>query len=256
MSEAKTISDLLSYVDFLLRHREPQRALNVLTKQQSLLCDSGQAWQLRGQAHYELCEFPEALAALEHASLLVPLLPEAQCRLAECYLRARQRDLANVIYRHLATLEMLPEETAPPIARGLATSGELGMSLNFCLAQLRRFGGNHELHFVAATVMQRLGCHSEDIYPFIFQAHHLRPDVLPYRISFAQHLVALDRHQDAEAALTAVDLDRVACIASLERLRQLFLQLGNEDAEAECHARLAQIGYERSATWRPNSDES
>ena len=252
----KTMEKILEGAADLIRQHRPRAALALLCQDAELLCDHGMAWQIRGLLHFELAEYRLALNAFEQASLLIPLDPQAQCQLAECYLRSRKRDVARVIYVYLAGLEMLPEETVVPVARGLASTDELGASLNFCLVQLRRFRANHELHSIAATVMQRLGCNPDDIHPFVFQAHHLRPDILPYRIAYAQHLLAMQRTREAAATLAFIDLGRIECVASLERLRMLFEQVENEKGAETCKAKLEQIHYQRSSTWRPSNDES
>lgn len=212
--------------------------------------DDGYAWQLRGMAHFGLAEYGQAMTAFEHASLLVPLCVEAQSRLAACYMASRRRNVAAVIYEHLATLEMLPEDVVEAVSAGLATTGKHEAALRFCLTQLQQFRGNHKLLYAAAAAMRKLDYDTDEILPLAYQAHRLQPDNVSYRIAFAQHLVSADRSSEAARVLRGIDLDELQCIPSLQRLRLLFESLNELDGAAHCRARLEQIGYELSSTYR------
>ncbi|MBX3411493.1 MAG: hypothetical protein KF708_02155 [Pirellulales bacterium] len=230
-------------------------ALAELRPLETHLADCGWGWQLRGLAQFGLGNIAQATAAFEHASLLVPLDPLAQLRLAQCYCLRRQRDVAQVMYRHLATLEMLPEEEIEAIAIGLARVGEHRLALQYCLVQHRRFRGNHKLLYTIAVEMRRLNYDNDEILPFIYQAHRLQPANVFYRIAFAQHLLTAQRRVEATRVLQGVDLDTVHCIPSLEWMRILFSQLSLAEGVEHCRARLQAIAFEANSGYRRPREE-
>lgn len=217
--------------------------------------DSGQAWQLSGIIHWELGEIPAATSALERASLLVPLSPLAQCRLAECYLDARRKEVARVMFLHLATLDLLTLSLCESVAKGLVRCGEDEQALAFSMSGLMRFRVSHRLFFITSDVMRRLGYENDEILPFAYQAHRLRPENLSYRIHFAQHLNVARRPSQAAHLLDCVNIEEVESLASLQRLQMLFNQLNDDASEERCRIRLQQIGYEIESRPRPPRDE-
>lgn len=241
----------LMQANHLLGNRDYRAVLNLLRTPAELFLDDGAAWQLRGLAHFGLREITQAMAAFEYASVLVPLSPLAQCRLAECYQQRRQRELARLVYLHLATLEQLPCDIVETVAGGLSRCGELDQALEFCLAGLRQYRGSHQLLHTAAGLMRRLGHTNDEILPFAYQAYHLRPDMVAYALTFAQHLLAADRRREAGRVLRQVALDDQQCVATLQRLQSLFEHLGDDTNRQRCRDRLQLIGYELATQYRP-----
>jgi tetratricopeptide (TPR) repeat protein len=239
----------------LLEQEEYAGVLRVLHDAQEQLCDNGHAWQLRGLAHFALGDYERAVDALEHASMLIPLTTLAQTRLAACYLHVRRPQVAAVIYRHLAQVEMLAEELVECIADGLIRVRDYQSALQFCLEHLRQFRGNHRLLMSTAEVTRRLGFGSDEVLPFAYQAHRLQPENVSYLILFAQLLVDAGRVREAGNALATIELDRLQCVASLQRLRLLFQRMDDDAGKEHCQARLKQIGYELSSGYRPTKDE-
>ncbi|MBB74562.1 MAG: hypothetical protein CMJ75_08620 [Planctomycetaceae bacterium] len=255
MTGNEAMSATCERASLLLEQEEFSLVLRMLHDAKEQLYDNGAAWQLRGLAHFALGDYEQALQALEHASMLIPLSAVAQCRLAACYLFVRRAKVAAVIYLHLAELEMLSEELVECIADGLARVREDQAALNFCLDHLRQFRGNHRLLISVAEVTRRLGFDSDEVLPFAYQAHRLQPENVSYRILFVQLLVDAGRVREAGNALAAVELDRLQCVASLQRLRLLFKRIDDEAGVEHCQARLTQIGYELSSGYRPTKDE-
>ena len=231
---------------------EALRHLNTLTTEVE---DNGRAWELMGLVHFELANYQQSLDALERASLLVPLSVEAQCRLAECYMTSRRREVAAVIYAHLATLDVGLEELAELIGIGLKKIGQFDLALGFCLHHLGRFSSNHKLLFIVTESMRRLEYDNDVITPIACQVYRLQPDNVTYRVRFARHLLVARRNSEAVNLLQSVDLNALQCIPSLQRLRMLFEQLGEHDSSQICRARLQQIGYELSSAYRPPKEE-
>ncbi len=251
MNEPNKIEQYLLDVAQRYEQGDYHGALSALSRAEEILKNDGRAWQLCGLAHFALGDLAEGIAAFEQATSLVPLCPEAQCRLAECYLRVRKRELAMVIFQHLATLKTLPQELVQDIAVGLSRVGEHQASLDYSKAQWERFPQSHVLLSTAASMMRRLGADVDASLSLSHQAHQLQPKNVAYRISLAYDLITAGRLQEALRLLTAVDLDEVQCIASLQYLKTLFTKLDNEHWQQECQARLEQIGYELSMTYRP-----
>ena len=213
--------------------------------------DNGPVVEMRGLAYFGIADYEQATTALETASLLIPLGIEAQCRLADCYMRSRRREVASVIYVHLACLEALPEVVTEEVAGGLSRLGKNKMSLQFCRAQLKRFKVNHKLSSVAAESMRRMDYPDEEILVFAYQAYQLYPSNMSYRIVFATHLVRCNRMDEASKVLHELDLDELQCVASLQRVCAIFQSLNDPEGVRCCRDRLTKIGYEVSTTYRP-----
>ena len=217
--------------------------------------DDGPVVEMRGLAYFGVADYEQATTALEIASLLIPLGVEAQCRLAACYMRSRRREVASVIYVYLACLEALPEVIAEEVAGGLSRLGKNEMTLQFCRAQIKRFKVSHKLFSVAAESMRRLDYPDEEILVFAFQAYQLCPSSVPYRIVFATHLVRCNRLGQASKVLREIDVDALRCVALLQRVCAVFHSLNDPEGVRCCQARLTQIGYEVSTTYRPPKEK-
>lgn len=241
------VAELLERVAKLIAERSYLAALAELRRLGPQLRDNGAAWQLRGCAHFELGNHVLAVAALEKASLLAPLGALAQCQLARCYLRSGHPDLAHTIYTHLATIELLPEAEVESTASGLSAVGDHNAALHFCLAQLRRFRGNHKLLHAVAAAMRHLEYANDEILPFAYQAHQLQPGNVRYRIALAELLLSVDRLPEAGRVLEGVNVDAVKCMYSLEQMHRMFEKLSDFEAMARCEARKQQIAFEVSS---------
>jgi len=233
----------------LLRHGEFESVIVVLQELGDV--DDGRCWRLRGLAHFALGKMDAAIDALEHASILLPLCAESQCRLAKCYQNTGRKDVASAIYAHLATFKALPEQLAEVVGLGLFDLGEYARALEFCRANQARFIEHPQLLAVTFRSMHKLRFDHQAILPLVLRAHRLEPDNVSYCITLARLLVTAGRHAEAVQVLRGVDLNALQCIASLEQMRMLFEQLRQVDAAHHCRERLQQIGYELSSAYRP-----
>ena len=256
MNDRSEVKNRVAWATELLSSGDAAGCLSLLDGDEEERCDDGAVWQLRGLAYFELRDIPAAVLALERACLLVPLSPIAQLRLAESYIKTRRREVAVIILSHLGTLEALPEDIAVSVTQGLNRVGQCELALQFGLDSLRRFRSSHRLLFSVAKVMWRLNYSADDVLPFAYQAHHIRPGNLRYRIFFAQLLLRAKRPREAARLLIAVELEQVDCIASLERMGLLLQQLHEFTALRYCRARLQQIGYELGSRYRPRKNTS
>ena len=217
----------------------------------------GDICQLRGLAHYLLGDNERALPSLETATMLIPLSPIAQCAMADCYIRTRKRDIAIVIYEHLSTIEQLPERVAELVAKGLSKVGHQTAALNFCLLQLRVYRANPVLMYHTSEAMRQLNYPVDELLPFAYQAHKLKPGDNANRVSYAQHLCAAGRYEEVARLLAPLDVDEIDCIASLERMKTMFEQIGDVHRRDQCAAKLKGIEYQVGSTYRaPKNDDN
>lgn len=203
--------------------------------------DDGDLWQIRGQIRRRQGDFGGAREALETATLLVPLNPQARCTLAECYARTGQEALAGVIYRGLARDARCPTELLPAVASGLGSLGDDSSALAACREILRRDPSRHEAHFGAAYYLRRLGHPDVAILAALTQAFELAPGVPLYRVTLASVLSRIGEHDEAYDLLRGVDPRTIGCRCCLGRMMTVFLRVGDLARFGACRDRSQQI---------------
>lgn len=247
MSATDNWEERLAQAAEQLEQGQNARAISTLQLDDQQFDDDGRAWRIRGMAHFGLHNYEAAESALEHASLLIPLEPFAQCRLAECYLRARRHEPAAAIYEYLSTRSGLCGAVVEIVARGLIRVRKEQLAATFGLSAFTQNDDSPEL----SDAMRRLNFRNDRVLPYADRAYRLQPENLSYRVSYTRHLVAEKRHSDAVAIVSDIDIDRVRNIPLLYQLQSLFKQLGQTESVEHCAARLKQRGYEISSSWRP-----
>jgi pentatricopeptide repeat protein len=204
--------------------------------------EDGPLWQLHGMARRQVGDFAAALAALETASLLIPLDPAAECALADCYLKAGKTDLARQMYRHLATSGRCPTDGLLMLAARLGSVGDNAHALDVCREKWRREPVCHEALFGMAYYMRRLGRPIQAIIPVVRRAQELAPHLAAYRVLLASLLAEGGQMGEAyEMLLRDVPPDTVKCPCCLHRMLTIFRVAGDEARSKEVQAQIEQL---------------
>jgi tetratricopeptide (TPR) repeat protein len=203
--------------------------------------DDGPLWQLHGMARSQMGDWAAALAALETASLLIPLDPVAECNLADCYYKAGKTDLARQMYRHLATSGRYPAESLLMLAARLGNVGDNAQALKLCREKWRRTPTAHEALFGMAYYMRRLGRPIRAIIPVVKRAQAIAPKNTTYRVLLASLLTHIGQIDEAyELLLRDVSPATVDCCCCLHRMLTIFRIAGDEARTREVQAQIEQ----------------
>lgn len=189
--------------------------------------DDGRFWQFLGLLRHRQRDYSGACAALETASLLVPLEPASRCALAECHARAGRKGLACDLYRQLGRDERCPTALLSAVAAGLGSLGENEAALAACRKIVRRDPLHHHAHFGVAFYLRRLGRPLTSVIASISRAHELAPQVTLYRVSLAVLLDHSGQREEACDLLRDVDPAAMQCSSCLQRAMAIFQEAGD-----------------------------
>ena len=198
--------------------------------------DEGDLWQLCGLLRHRGGDASGACAALETASVLVPLAPSSCCALADCYVRMGRRALARDLYRQLAGDVRCPTALLPAVASGLGSLGDDEAALGACRELARREPGCHEAHFGIGFYLRRLGHPPAAAIPPIARAQELAPRLPLYRVALAGLLTGVGRQEEAYDLLRGVDPRLVGCRCCLGRMMAIFQHAGDRSRLDACRA--------------------
>jgi tetratricopeptide (TPR) repeat protein len=201
-------------------------------------------WELLGVLSFAIDDTELARAAIEQASIMIPLSARGQLVLAKCYDALGYREAAGAIYRHVATLDSLDDELMEPLAAGLGRYGEYQHALAICRTAAKRMPDNPEPLKGIVHYMRRLRMPVERILPTLFRAHHLAPEDKDCRISLAWLLHETGQSNDGAALLEAVDTDDFSCIRCLTLMQHIFEAAGHSDRATDCRNRLKVLAGE------------
>jgi tetratricopeptide (TPR) repeat protein len=220
---------------FELYHRgELARAGELAERALRKFPDEGALWQLDGLVRRDQGDFDGARSALETASLLVPLNPDSECALAQCYAKAGQTGLARDLYRHLAQSGRSPTPLLPAIASGLGSVGDNESALEVCRELSRREPTHHEAFFGMAFYMRKLRYPVAMVMPVVTRAHELAPRSIPYRVLLASLLASIGEYQQASDLLRDIPPDSVHCRCCLRRMMTIFHLAGEHTLADAC----------------------
>lgn len=189
--------------------------------------EDGRFWQFLGLLRHRQGNYPGACAALETASLLVPLEPSSRCALAECHARAGRKGLACDLYRQLGRDERCPTTLLAAVAAGLGSLGENEAALAACRKIVRRDPEQHHAHFGVAFYLRRLGRPLPSVITAVARAHELAPQVSLYRVSLAVLLDHSGQREEACDLLRDVDPTAMQCRSCLRRAMAIFQEAGD-----------------------------
>lgn len=206
--------------------------------------DNGRAWEVRGLALRGLNKPLEAADALERASLLVPVCPEARIALAACYGTLRRRKLARELYLELVANTELTVALLLEIAAGLEAVDEPKLAMEVCRRAGRRDPEAAQVHYDMGFYASRCGYPPHVLEALVRRAIELEPGNVHYRVGLASLLIRLDRTVEAQRvaqALSPQQIGEITCKCCLQRIDELFEQAGDVERLALCRSRWQEL---------------
>lgn len=205
--------------------------------------DDGRTWEWAGLIHFALGRFPEAVSALERASLCVPLTGEGRIALADGYGFLGKRDLACELLSLLISDEFLTAALLLQVARSLNHLEEPVLAMHACRSATRRDPELAQAYYDMGFYGSRCGVQPHHIEALARKAVSLAPDHTRYRIGLASHLVLQGRTQEAYCAirnLSDYQIDSVTCECCLVRIAAIYERMGDTHRLERCRLNLGQ----------------
>lgn len=203
--------------------------------------DDGLLWQLQGTAAWYFGDHARARQTLETASTLSPLQHLARCALAGAYAKTGDAALARDLFVSLLQDDRCPTLLLPKVATGLGCLGEHWFALQVCRKLARLQPSHHPAFFGLAYYMARLGYPGECYLRHLVRAHHLAPEMLPYRLNLAAVLTELGRAEHAQRLVRDLSPTQLSCPCQLQRLLAVYEAVGDEAGVRATQQRLAQL---------------
>lgn len=205
----------------------------------------GKLWEVRGLAHDALGHRAESMKALETATTLVPLSLAGQCVLARCYAFVGHRELARNMYRHLFSLEPLPDRILAAVAAGLGSVGDSALALEACRRAAARELDSGQPFYGMAHYMVRLNYPLESVAAVLRRAIDVEPDRFQFRFALATACQQLGRLQEAyrviRPVVNAERLRGIRCVHCVRRMEAIVTAAGDDELRAACRNRLAEM---------------
>lgn len=223
-------------------------ALDIIGIELELQPDQGSLWLLRGTILHAQGDWPTALAAIETASLLVPLTQGGQLVLADCYSHTDKHELASIAYKHLLAQETLPIDYYAGLYAGFKRAGQLELALSTCRKALELSPDNDDACFGMAHCMSGLAFPPRQITTVLRKAVELAPDKSQYRISLALQLVLTKRRKEAYQAFIKGApgiIATITCKCIALRLLELCAWAGDETRCSQLGGLLARLGRDK-----------
>ncbi len=183
--------------------------------------EDGRLWELLAAGRYAERDFTGAVAALEAASVFVPLAVRSQVMLADGYERLEFYESAQAISRFLAERCDLPVEVLPAIAAQMCRLGNSALAWRMCHRALAAHPDEADSYYALALVKQSLGQPAEALLPIINRALDLDPQRSEFRLAVVLLLDELNRPERAYVVARGFAPSELACMNCLCRLRRL-----------------------------------
>lgn len=206
-------------------------ALDIITVELNLHFDQGELWLLRATILHSQGQWMSALAAVETASMFIPLDPGGQLVLADCYSHTGKQELALLAYEHLLQIDSLPVDYYAGLYAGFKRAGKLKLALTASRKAIDLSPENDEAYFGMAHCMSILAYPPRQITGVLRKAVELAPDKPHYRISLVIQLALTKRHSEAYGILTHAADDvftSITCECVVRKLLDLCAWAGDE----------------------------
>lgn len=214
--------------------------------------DDGRLWELKGLVHRSRSECGLARAALETATLFVPLQPTARCALADCYAHAGPVRLAYEMYRSLLEADDTPPDLLLPIASGLDRVGASRLALQVCREAARREPDCPRAWHDLASYLRECGFPPRLILAAARKAVDLAPEEGRYRLGLVALLHQFGNDSEAAAVASRLRSEQIAeacCRCCLARVAEICYAAGNLALAAACRRRIKELPeYENPQT--------
>lgn len=218
--------------------------------------NDGRAWEVRGLVLRDLNRPLDAADAIERAALLAPISFRARIALAQSYGTLRRRSLARELYVELVENNELSVALLLEIAAGLDAVDEPKLAMEVCRRAGWRDPEAAQVYYDMGFYAARCGCRPRVVESLVWHAIDLEPGNLHYRIGLASLLTRLDRKTDAYRVvqfLSPRQIGEITCSCCLERIGQLFEQIGDAERGAVCRRRWRELTSSANAS--PHLDD-
>ncbi|WP_404306445.1 tetratricopeptide repeat protein [Neorhodopirellula lusitana] len=206
--------------------------------------EDADAWLVLGMSLIEISEWPDAIDALENASLLQPLDNLPRISLAIAYGAIGHRKLSRDLLMAVATSGTANADELLKIAAGLEAIDQPRLAMEACRQAGKQTPDASEIHYKMGYYAQKCGHPNSVSEALIRHAINLDPQNIHYRIGFASMLIRLGRQNEA---ITLVDhfipakLDEVTCACCLKRIANLFFDSDDIERARMCAERIAKL---------------
>lgn len=214
-------------------------------------CEDGRAWELKGLIHLAQGEDSQSVAALERASLLVPLSSAGQVCLGHGYGRIGRRSLSRDLLVDLIDNETLEIELLLQVGTALDAIGHPALAMRACRRATQRDPDVAQAYYDMGYYAARCGYPLSVTESLARRAIFLDPDRVSYRVGLASLLVRNGRRREAHELMRHFSNDQIAaidCRPCLERIVELFESVHDYRRVILCQQRLLEleIGGEES----------
>lgn len=232
LAEAAWLQAVQHYEDGRLH--EAHRALHRYLSQHR---ECGRGWELLGLIYHSWKTWKPALAALEEASVLVPLSDLAECAMADCYQADGRKPWARSLYDQLLRRQNVSVAALLGAATGLDLLGESRPAVAACRRAIKLDPEAAQPYFSLSFYLGRCGALASTIEAAARRAIHLAPENLTFRTGLAGFLHLQGRARDAVAllhGLTEHHVQLMNCRCCLDRLIGLFEVVADEERAGWC----------------------
>jgi tetratricopeptide (TPR) repeat protein len=198
--------------------------------------DCGRGWELLGLIRHNWRQWEAALAALEEASIRIPLSAAAECALGDCYLAVDRQAWSRPLYRNVVQRKLTTVSALLSAASGLDALNEPQTAIVACRRAITLDPEVAQPYFDLSYYLRRCGASTRTIEAAAQRAISLEPDNLKFRLGLAGYLHSLERSSEAMVLLAPLTMDQIRsvyCHGCLGRLLELFAAVG-DDERAEC----------------------
>lgn len=211
--------------------------------------DCGKSWELLGLVYYDMARTPDAIDALERASLATPMSQQARIALAAAYADSRRYELARDLYLEIAKSTGLGTTLMLEISVGLHRLGGNEAAFKLCRKAIHCDPSVARAYYDMGYYGWLAGCSPEAIEPLIRFALELAPANLQYQLGLVSLLVATNRAEEATALAKQIPLEQysqITCRCCLERLEKLVQLAGDTARSLACETQLAAVSSRTS----------
>jgi tetratricopeptide (TPR) repeat protein len=180
---------------------------------------------------------------LETAQLFVPLSAAAELALGECYVEAKDVDLAAGLLENVARRVSTESGSLLRIASCFRKLGRDRDAWLTCRRAVHESPDDAQAWFELSTYMGRVGFPFAKVELAVQRAIDLEPNNVVFRISLAAALSKLGREQHAYAVIRRFgtnELEQICCSSCLESLRLLFERADDWRGVCLCNEQLVE----------------
>ena len=206
--------------------------------------DDGRVWELAGLIQFATGEYSRSVAAIERASVHIPLRPAARVCLGHGYGKIGRRTLSRDLLAGLIRNESVSVPLLLQVASGLDAIDHPSIALQACRRAAERDPQNAQPYYDMGYYAARCGYEPRYTESLARKAISLDPQNVCFRVGLAAHLFRQDRVQDAyEAvrALTNEQIEAVTCSCCLNRIVSVYEAAGDYRRVVLCRQQLLQI---------------